>query len=158
LLYLAESRASSGAPAPQALLRACAMQFLFRALAGTDNAPLRSQIEKQLLRLIGDFVPSTGGAVLLGEAAGPANSAIAALAERVNREGAVMDASSGYVAVPLYVRGVSMGMIAAQFPAAERARLSQHADSLAAVATLGAMALETVREIERLSAENALLL
>jgi two-component system, NtrC family, response regulator HydG len=168
LLYREEPSAQAGMPAPQTLLRTCALQFLFRALASSENPAVRGVVELQLLRLIGDLAPVTGGAVLLGQDAvelraaselrDPASPLISALAERVCREGPIVDTGTGYVAVPLYVRGAIAGLIAAHFPPPESARLGEHADTLAAIATLGAMALESVRDVERLNNEKALLI
>jgi two-component system response regulator HydG len=173
LLYREEHGVPSGAlysgmTAPQTLLRTCALQFLFRALAGSESPAVRGLVEAQLLRLIADLVPALGGAVLLGqdaaelrtasEARDPASPQITALAGRVCRDGSIADAATGYVAVPLYVRGAIAGMIAAHFPPPESARLEEHADTLAAIATLGAVALEAVREVERLNTEKALLI
>ncbi|MGP0073735.1 MAG: sigma 54-interacting transcriptional regulator [Bryobacteraceae bacterium] len=167
LLYREEPAVQMVTP-PQTLLRACALQFLFRALASSVSPEVRGVVESQLLRLIGDLAPITGGAVLLGHDAAElraaidsrdkASSPIATLADRVCREGLTTDAASGYVGVPLYVRGAIAGLIAAHFPPRETARLSEHADTLAVIATLGVMALETVREVERLNSEKELLL
>jgi transcriptional regulator with GAF, ATPase, and Fis domain len=142
------------------------LQFLFRALASADSPAVRGVVEPQLPRLIGDLMPAIGGAVLLGhdtaelraanESHDPASPLISVLADRVCRDGPVTDAAKGYV--PLYVRGAIAGLIAAHFPPPEPARLAEHADTLAAIATLGAMALETVREVERLNTEKALLI
>jgi Nif-specific regulatory protein len=168
LLYREESAAPAGALTPQTLLRTCALQFLFRALASSENPAVRGVVESQLLRLIGDLAPVTGGAVILGKNAADLRSAsegrdrgsptISVLTERVCRDGPIADAATGYVAVPLYVRGAIAGVIAAQFPPDESARLDQHADTLAAIATLGAVALEAVREVEQLKVEKALLI
>jgi two-component system response regulator HydG len=168
LLYREESAAQPDTPTPQILLRTCALQFLFRALASSESPAVRGTVETQLVRLIGDLTPVLGGAVLLGqdaaelraasEARDPASPLISALASRVCRDGPIADAATGYVAVPLYVRGAIAGMIAAHFPPLETARLEEHADTLAAIATLGAMALESLREVERLNTEKALLI
>jgi transcriptional regulator with GAF, ATPase, and Fis domain len=173
LLYREEPAMQPGASTPQTLLRTCALQFLFRALASSDSPAVRCVVETQLLRLIGDLMPVIGGAVLLGhdaaelravsEARDPATPrlsapALSALAGRVCRDGPIADADTGYVAVPLYVRGSIAGVIVANFPPLESARLEEHADTLAAIATLGAVALETVREVERLNTEKALLI
>jgi len=163
----------SGTSTPQTLLRTCALQFLFRALASSQSPSASRVVEAQLLRLIGDLAPVTGGAVLLGrdtaelraasESREPASAGMPAqdlstLSERVCRDGPVAEAGTGYVAVPLYVRGAIAGLIAAHFPQRESARLDEHADTLAAIATLGAVALEAVREVERLNTEKALLI
>jgi Nif-specific regulatory protein len=150
-----------------ALLRACSFLFLFRAIAMARSGSHRATLEGQLVRLIGDIVPSSGGAVLLGrdadelcyaarELPGPAD--LAEIAARACREGAVTDPATLVVALALYVRGAIAGVLAAQFPPEEAAHLSDHRDTLSAVATLAATALETVHEMERLQAENASLL
>jgi transcriptional regulator with GAF, ATPase, and Fis domain len=156
----------SGPPssAPQhTLLRACSLLFLFRALASAENAQLRDVLEGQLIRLISDLAPATGGSVLLArdgaDLRGTAsNASLQNVVERVCRDGSVIDVAGGVVGVPLYVRGSIAGMIVAEFPSAESANLNEHCDTLAAVATLGAIALETVREVEILNTEKALLL
>jgi two-component system response regulator HydG len=171
LLYREEPAGQASVTARQTLLRTCAMQFLFRALARSENAGVRAVVEEQLMRLIADMAPIIQGAVYLGNEAelldarsmhakaGHAASglATAGLAERVCREGPIADMDLGHVAVPLYVRGRIAGVIAAQFSLSESERLSEHADTFAAIATLGAMALETAREVERLTTENELL-
>src|ERR1700682_328937 len=164
LVYREDSGASPNADAaPQhALLQACSLLFLFRAIASAGRAALRDVLEVQLLRLIGDLTPSSGGALLLGRdaaelRAAASTPALQTLAERVCREGVVADPEKGEVGVPLYVRGAIAGLIAAQFPPQEAAHLEEHCDTLAAVATLGAIALETVREVESLNTEKALL-
>ena len=177
LLYR-EEHATQPGTAAQTLLRTCALQFLFRALARAENPSIRGVVETQLFRLIGDLTPAIGGAVLLGqdvaelratielraaaESRAPASprmsQELSALATRVCRDGPVADAATGYVAVPLYVRGRIAGMIAAHFPPPASARMEEHADTLAAIATLGAVALEAVREVERLNTEKALLI
>jgi two-component system, NtrC family, response regulator HydG len=137
LLYREEAAGAGGPLAPQTLLRTCALQFLFRALATAESPVVRGVVETQLLRLIGDLVPIEGGSVLLGQDA---------------------DGAAGQVVAPLYVRGKIAGVISASFAAGESARIQEHSDTLAAIATLGAMALESVQEVERLNTEKALLL
>jgi len=164
-------REDTPVPAPDspqhALLRACSFLFLFRAIAMAKSGTHRATLESQLVRLIGDIVPSSGGAVLLGREAdeirsaarelpGPVN--LAEIAARACREGAVADPATLVAALALYVRGSIVGVLAAWFPPEEAANLSDHRDTLSAIATLAATALETVREMERLQAENALLL
>jgi transcriptional regulator with GAF, ATPase, and Fis domain len=162
-VYREESGASGVVSPHQNLLRACSLLFLFRAIGSSETQDLRGVLASQLMRLLGDLMPSTGGTVLLGRDAtelqsAAATPALAATAERVCRDGPVIDPENREVAVPLYVRGALAGMLTAQFPAAEVANLTEHCDTLAAAATLGAIALETVREVETLNAEKALLL
>ena len=149
-----------------ALLRACSLLFLFRAIAMAQSGSHRSTLESQLVELIGDIVPSSGGAVLLGRDADELRSAarklpgpvdLAEIAARICQEGSVADPATLVVALALYVRGAIAGILAAWFPAEEAANLPDHRDTLSAIATLAVTALETVREMERLQAENTLL-
>jgi Nif-specific regulatory protein len=150
-----------------ALLRACSLLFLFRAIAISQSASHRATLETQLVQFIGDMVPSSGGAVLLGRDADELRSAardipgpvdLAEIAARACQEGAVADPGTLVVALALYVHGAIAGVLAAWFPPQETANLADHCETLSAIATLAAIALETVRELERLQAENALLL
>ncbi len=136
-----------------ALLQACSLLFLFRALAASENEALRSTLEAQLLRLISDLVPCTGGSVQLGRDVSEKQQAGKAAVTS-----ALVDPMNGTVTVPLYVRADLAGVIVARFPPEESSRLQEHCDTLAAVATLGAIALETVREVESLNLEKTLLL
>jgi Nif-specific regulatory protein len=149
-----------------ALLRACSFLFLFRAIAMAQSGSHRTTLESQLVGLIGEIVPSSGGAVLLGRDADDLRSAarelpgsvdLAEIAARACQEGTVSDPVTLVVALALCVHGAIAGVLAAWFPPEEAANLSDHRDTLSAIATLGATALETVRELERLQAENALL-
>ena len=149
------------------LLRACSLLFLFRAIAQAQSGGHRATLEAQVLRLIADIVPCRGGAVLLGRDADELRSAarersgaadLEQIAARVCREGAVLDPAALMVALPLCVRGAMAGVLATWVPAGEAVSLSDHRDTLSAIVTLAAAALETVREVERLQAENALLL
>lgn len=120
-----------------ALLQSCALLFLFRALARAQDEDQRILWENQIVRLIADLVPCTGGAVVLGAS----NDEI----------------PEDCVALPLYIRGDVAGLLAVWFDPAERDNLAAHRDTLAAVATLASAALENVRDLERLRTENILL-
>src|SRR4051812_4920873 len=62
-----EAGAALEVDSPQhTLLRACSLVFLFRALAMSKNEPQRAILEEQIVALIGDLVPSNGGAISLG--------------------------------------------------------------------------------------------
>ena len=163
LLYREDSAPAPSALPQHVLLQACSLLFLFRALAASENEALRGTLEGHLLKLIGDLAPCRGGAVRLGSdavelSAGWETPQLTALAERACRQGAVADPEAAAVAAPLYARGSISGLILAEFPAGELPRLHEHCDTLAAIATLGAIALETVREVESLHLEKALLL
>lgn len=135
--YRDTDAAPDAAPTEPTLLRACSLLFLFRALAMARNDRQRAMLEAQIVALIGDLVPSSGGAVRLGGELPP-----------------VPDTS---VLLPLHVRGEIAGTIAAWFPPEEGANLGDHRETLAAVATLAAAALENARDFARLQNENELL-
>ena len=163
LLYCEGAAPGSAGQAQHTLLEACSLLFLFRALAASENEALRCNLGSHLVRLIGEIVPCRGGAVLLGRDAAELRAAaatpeLAALAERACRSGAFADLNSDAAAVPLHVRSAVAGVVIAQFAPDERGRLQEHCDTLAAIATLGAIALEAVREVESLNLEKTLLL
>ena len=166
LLFREELAPEAGFHARQTLLRACSFLFLFRALASARDQAQRAAFEAPLSELLADIVPCTASAILLGKdeeslraaarlGSGPAE--MEALAATVCREGAVIDPAAGVVAIPLWTRGERAGLLAAWFPAGEIANLPEHRDALSALATLAASALETLRDVERLRAENSLL-
>ncbi len=168
VLVYREDRPELPPDSPHLVLHlACSFLFLFRAIAMAQSSSHRATLETQLVRLIGDIVPSSGGAVLLGRDADELRSAarelpgrvdLAEIAARACQEGVVADPAALVVALALYVRGAISGVLAAWFPPQEAANLSDHCDTLSAIATLAATALETVHEMERLQTENALLL
>ena len=166
LLY----REDTASPQPESqqhtLLRACSLLFLFRAL-GMSTGGHRSVFADQIVRLIADIAPCREGVVLLGRdadelcAAAGEPAAAAPLHEligRVCREGSVVEPAARVVALALYVGGEIAGLLAAWFPAEEIVNLSDHRDTLSAIGTVAAAALENVRSVERLQAENASLL
>ncbi len=124
-------------PPETTLLQACALLFLFRALARTRDEAQRIIWEEQIVRLIGDLVPSSGGAVVLG--------------------GGDEEVPEDCVALPLYVRGERGGLLAVWFGPEERDRMARHREVLSAVATLAGAALDNIRDVEGLRTENALL-
>jgi Nif-specific regulatory protein len=119
------------------LLQACALLFLFRALLRSEGEAQRAIWEEQILRLVGDLVPCSGGSVVLG-----------ACADEIPED---------CVAVPLSVRGENAGLLAVWFSEEELSRLPLHRETLSAIATLASSALENVCDVELLRAENALL-
>ena len=166
LVYREDSAAPREDSGQHTLLRACSLLFLFRALASAQNPAHRSTLEAQILRLVGDLAGSTGGAVLLGrdpielQGAAAQRSDVPHLEEiaaRALKEGAVLDPASLTVALPLYAGGAVAGLLMATFAPEEAANLADHRETLSAVGTLAAAALETVRDVERLRTENALL-
>src|SRR5262245_18473609 len=130
-------------PAPQqnTLLQACSLLFLFRALAATRDEGNRAILESQIIGLIADLVPCNGGAVRLvdddAEVAPPPGSIP--------------------IEMPLLTQGVEAGVLSVWFSASHADHLAEYQETLGAVATLATVALDTVRDIERLQTENQLL-
>jgi Nif-specific regulatory protein len=167
LVYREDATAASRDSQHQTLLRACALQFLFRALAQARNARHRATLAGQLLRLIADIVPASGGGVMLGSNPEEVLAAarelgteahMAELAARVFSEGVAIDPGHRTMAIPLSSRGAVAGAIVAQFPPDQEANMAEHRDTLCAIATLAVAALDTARQLEQLQVENAHLL
>ena len=148
ILVYREAGAEEGGPR-RLLLQACSFLFLFRALAAANDDRQRQTFEEQLLRLMAEFVPCVGGAILLGHEEG-------ALREAARSRSASAGATN-FAAVPLWARGKPAGLLCAWFPPEELVNLSQHQDTLGAIATLASAALETEHDVENLRAENSLL-
>ena len=136
------------------LLEACSLLFLFRALASARDERQRHAFEEQLLCLVAGMVPCSGGAILLGQ--DEAELRASAMREAARQRGVDADPAS-VAAVPLWARGKPAGLLAAWFPPEELVNLGRHQDTLGAIATLAAAALETERDVERLRTENLLL-
>jgi Nif-specific regulatory protein len=135
--------------ARQTLLQACSFLFLFRALASARDARHRQTFEEQLLVLIQGIVPCSGGCILLGRD----EAELRALSQE--RSAAAVPAQ--IASVPLWAHGQPAGLLTAWFPPEEAANLGRHQETLGAIATLAAAALETERDVEHLRAENLLL-
>src|SRR5579872_4173852 len=163
LVFRQEEAAAREDSQQHTLLRACSLMFLFRALATSQSAAHRATLEAQILRLAGDLTGCTGGAVLLGRNADELRAAAAdradlpQLAAQAVREGAVVDGNSRTIALPLHASGAVAGVLVACFPPEEAANLADHRDTLSAIGTLAAAALDAARDMERLRTENALL-
>jgi Nif-specific regulatory protein len=160
---------SSQAPADMrtAMHRSCTMQFLFRALGSVRDAADQNRIEGLILDLIGDFVGSSGGAVLLGRSVGELRNTAQArqdgefnfteIAGQVSSDGVFLDRESRTLAVPIFHHGQVLGMIAVQFEAGASVELDEKRDTLGCIAAMAGMALESVHEIEALRDHNVLL-
>jgi Nif-specific regulatory protein len=165
LLYREDPAGGQSESQQHTLLRACSLLFLFRALAMSAGGH-RSAFAGQIVRLIGDMAPCCEGAILLGRDADELRAAAVELGKasldeligRVCREGAVVEPAARVVALALYARNEIAGMLAVWFPAEEAVNLAHHRDTLSAIGTVAAAALENVRSVERLQAENASLL
>jgi len=167
LVYREDTPVASGDSQNHTLLRACGLMFLFRALAVAQSPRHRATLAEQLMRLIADIVPVSGGGVMLGSAPEEVRTAareqgaeagLGELAARVFAEGVAIEAETRTLAVALSSRGAVAGAMVARFPAGEEANLGEHRDTLCAIATLAVAALETARQVEQLQVENAQLL
>jgi Nif-specific regulatory protein len=167
VLVYREDPATLPVDAPQhTLVRACSLIFLFRAYASAQHSEHRARIGTQIVKLIADLTPCSEVTVLLGRDEAELHLAaaetsgrmpLASLIGTVRREGVAQDEDGRGVALGLYARGEFAGMLSARFPADEAVNLTDHRDTLSAIASLASAALEGVREIERLKTENALL-
>jgi two-component system, NtrC family, response regulator HydG len=149
----------SGGESGRALLQACSLLFLFRALASTENEGYRETIETQLLELMAEMIPCEGCAVMLGSSAddirAAAPPAIAALAVEALAGGSAIGAHA--LAAGVWVRGTPAGVIAAWFAPDSSMDPHARADALGAIAALAAAALESEHDLDRLRSENELL-
>ena len=128
---------STSASAQRTLLQACGLQFLFRALARSTDEVQRVMFEEQIIRLIADFVPCSGGSAVLGPME--------------------FNVPEDCVTVPLYVHEEPAGALAIWFPPEEQANIPQHLETLTAISTLASAALESATDLESLRTENLLL-
>lgn len=158
----------AAADAKPVLLAACSLVFLFRALAATIGEGQNKLLQNQIVRLVGDLVPTLQGILLMGSSSDNLRSRFAENAAnyqynfdpaiaRVCEEGAFEDSASGMVAVPLYLSGALGGCLIIRVHDVECTRLSGCLETLTAVASLAAVGFEANQEVEMLKAENALL-
>ena len=137
------------------LLNASVLVFLFRALAGARTPERRQEVATQLLSLLADFVPSESGVALLGqsredlEAQHVAAGCGADIWRQLTTEGASY--SNGVAAIPIYASGVLTGALILRSVQADAMPV------LSAVASLASVAVESVREVERLRDDCAAL-
>lgn len=150
------------------LLNACSLVFLFRALAAVISEGQSELLQKQIVSLVGDFIPAQEGLLLLGasasellarfrEHASQYKSVFGLALSRVCDEGAFEDSESRMIGVPLYLSGVLAGAIIIRVLDRETDHLAAHLETLTAVASLASIGFEASQEMETLKAENALL-
>jgi transcriptional regulator with GAF, ATPase, and Fis domain len=150
------------------LLAACSLVFLFRALAASMAEGQNKLLQSQILRLVGDLIPTQEGVLLLGtssaelldrytDCAPPPKADFRPGILRVCADGAFADGDTAMVGVPLYLSGTLGGALIVRVPDREAARLTAHLETLTAVASLASIGFEANREVETLKAENALL-
>lgn len=136
------------------LLNASVLVFLFRALAGARTAERRQQVATQLLGLLSDFVIFESGIALLARSEDDLELQFSApqLAShwlRLRTEGAFHTGDEAVI--PIYAAGVLSGALVLKGvqPAAM--------PILSAAASLASVAVESIREVERLREDCATL-
>jgi transcriptional regulator with GAF, ATPase, and Fis domain len=161
-----ESASTVAAEAKPALLSACSLLFLFRALASSEGD--KQVLQTQILRLIGDLIPNSDGILLMGASGSelsdryeqqttvPQQDVLRAIAH-ICEEGAFEDSASGLAAVPLYLSGGLFGGLLVRVRSRERQDLTAHLETLTAVSALASVGFEANREVEILRAENKFL-
>jgi transcriptional regulator with PAS, ATPase and Fis domain len=137
------------------LLNASVLVFLFRALAGARVPERRKQVATQLLSLLADFVSYESGVALLAQSREDLEAQHLALdcgADvwcRLTTEGASY--SNGVASIPIYASGVLTGALILRGVDGDAMPV------LSAVASLASVAVESVREVERLRDDCAAL-
>jgi Nif-specific regulatory protein len=151
---------TSAANPKSLLMNASVLVYLFRALAGTRTAHHRDAVGRQIVQLIREWVDCTDAVVALGRSDDEifahlqrhANSVpvfaanIETIWRSVLREGAWTSESSGLAVIPIYASASLAGVILL----ASATLCAEHLVILSAVASLASVAVESVREIERL--------
>ena len=166
LIFEDPAQAGSGsATTRDTLLRACSVQFLVRALVSARAAAQEKTIEDHLLRVLADLLPFQSGCILLGRGVDEIRGAaldreagfpdLARIAAQACEEGSFEDAGAGIVAVPLWIRGAVGGVMLAKLDAGGVKSIGEHRDTLAALATLAAAALESEQDVQALQVEKA---
>jgi transcriptional regulator with GAF, ATPase, and Fis domain len=137
------------------LLNASVLVFLFRALAGAGTSERREDVARQLLSLLADFVPFESGMALVGRSEEDLEAQYRALSCdadgwcRLISEGA--SCSDGVAAVPIYAAGLLTGALILH--GVDESAMPV----LSAVASLASVAVESIREVERLRDDYATL-
>ena len=149
-------RRATAPEANQALLQACSLLFLFRALSATESQGYRDTIEAQLLELLAELIPCAGCAVALGHTAEEIAAQLPARLRSLTLEAATEGtaASRDAIVVSLWLRGKLAGALGAWFAVEPP---TEARDALGAVAALAAAALEPQADLDRLRSENRLL-
>jgi two-component system response regulator HydG len=166
-----EAANASAAAAPvaetkPALLAACSLLFLFRALASSEGD--KHILQTQILRLVGDLIPNSNAILLIGatvaellgrytQSTPKPQAEVSSSLSHVCEEGAFGDAAAGLVAVPLYLSGLLFGAIVVCVNDPERIYLAAHLETLTAISALASVGFEANREVETLRAENKFL-
>ena len=150
------------------LLASCSLVFLFRALAASVGEAQNGLLQNQILRLIGDLIPTREGLLLVGmgceelkfrfrEQHRHADAGFEMGLLRVCEEGSFKDLENRVIGVPLYAAGQLSGTIVLKVKEREEDRLDSHLDVLTAIASLASVGFEANREVETLRVEKALL-
>ncbi|MDQ2711960.1 MAG: sigma 54-interacting transcriptional regulator [Acidobacteriota bacterium] len=151
-----------------ALLAACSLVFMFRALASSSSEAQTTLLQEQLLRVIGDLIPLKEGVLLLGRAvkelldrcserATAFKTDFSSFVPRICEEGAIQENEAGVVGVSLYLEGLLGGILIVKTQGEVPRDSTVYLDTLTAVASLASVGFEANQEIEILKVKNALL-
>ena len=151
-----------------ALLTACSLVFLSRALAAADDEAQSRVVQNQILRLVSDLLPVAESHILLGSRLNVMEGELDKRTtqrqdefrtglKRICEEGAFANSESGVAGVPLYLHGALGGALLLKLPASELTRTTAHLETFTAIASLASIGFEAYQEVEVLRAENALL-
>jgi transcriptional regulator with PAS, ATPase and Fis domain len=136
------------ASAHELLVNASVLVFLFRALAGARSAEQNRDVSAQLLSLLSDFLTFDSGLAMVAGSPEELASALAEagcdrlICDRLKAEGAFRDAA--IAAVPIYASGTLNGALVL------RGVNEDALPVMTAIASLASVAVESVREVERL--------
>jgi Nif-specific regulatory protein len=134
----------------ETLLHASVIVFLFRAMAGNPGAGRSQDVGTQLLSLISDFVDFETGVVTISAQGEDLETACGPdVGNRLRSEGAFR--AEGTAAVPIYAGGALTGALML------RGVKSDCLPILSAISSLASVAVESVREAERLREDRAAL-
>jgi len=128
------------------LLNASVLVFLFRAIAAARSVSRRDEVGKQLLSLLREFVHFESGTILLGRTEEELGRQFEdrAMWHHLVETGPICTGS--FAAIPVYANGSLTGALLL------RGALEGSLDTLSAVASLAAVAIESVREVEEVRA------
>jgi two-component system response regulator HydG len=150
--------------AERTLLLACSLLFGVRALAETVPGRDPEAFDAHVASILCDLTGCSKAFAALSRHESSAvaacreraGDALGALVSRAWREGVTVDAASGWTAAPIYVRGSVRGVLCFAFARSEAAAADRQ-QTISAVATLAAAALESAEEIETLRTEKSAL-
>ncbi len=148
------------------LVASCGLVFLFRALAGSAGGAQTALLQRQILRLIADLVPTEHAILLLGTTTEElltrfhdehSNAIFESLVTKLSVEGACCCTEDSAIGVPIYMHGDLAGALVLKVSPSEASRVEAHLETVTAISSLASIAFDANHEVETLRAENAML-